>query len=130
MASSPKPYDSFWRYLRDVAVAFAIIIGGFVLAGAIAEPFRNVTALAYPAALCIGLLPFWWFTRRCQIHDCDIYDYAALSAFMLLAATLRSVLGGANQQTIETLLVALGLGVFWAGWGWMRQKLHRRSSDD
>jgi len=129
MTNSPKPYDSVWQYLRDVAIAFAIIIGGFLVAGAIAEPFRGLTDLAYPIGLCIGLAPFWWFTRRCQIHDFDWYDYAALSVFTLLAALLRSVVG-ANQRMIETLVIAIAFGCFLGSWGWIRRKLRRDSGDD
>jgi len=130
MAMSPKPYDSVWQYLRDVALAFVIIIGGFLIAGAIAEPFRNATALAYPAALSIGLGPFWWFTRRCQIHDFDFYDYAALSSFTLLAASLRSALNAANQQMTTTLVIAGAFGLFLAGWSWIRRKLRRTIPDE
>ena len=125
MATSPKPYDSLWDYLRDVALAFLIIMGGFLLAGAIAEPFRNLTDLAYPIALCIGLGPFWWFTRHCQIHDRDFYDYAALSVFLVTTAALRSLLVGANQRAFDipaTVLVAM---CFFSCWRWARSKLQK-----
>ena len=129
MTTSPKPYDSLWEYLRDVALAFVIIIAGFLLAGVIAEPFRDLTDMAYPIGLCIGLAPFWWFTRRCQIHSFDWYDYAALSAFTLLAALLRSAVVGANQPMLEALIVAVAFGGFLGGWGWIRRKLRRESGD-
>ena len=130
MATSPKPYDSLWEYLRDVALAFLIVIGGLLLAGAIAEPFRHLADLAYPAALCIGLAPFWWFTRRCQIHDFDFYDYTVLSVFTLLATVLRSALAGPNQRMIETLIIAVAFGGFLGSWGWLRRKLRHDNSDD
>lgn len=41
MEFSSPPYDSLWKYFRDVALAFCIIVGGFLVAGAIATPFDD-----------------------------------------------------------------------------------------
>ncbi len=130
MPAAPKPYDNVWQYLRDVALAFGFIIGGFVVSGAISQPFRNVTELAYPAALCIGLIPFWWFLRRCQIHDFDWYDSAALAACFLVASAVRSILAGSIHPWIERAVVCVVFGVCLAGWGKIRRKSRRSDGLD
>ena len=125
MSDSPRPYGSVWEYFRDVALAFFIVVGGFVLAGAIAAPFGDFKNLAYPAALGVGLAPFWWFARRCQIHDRDWCDYAALCVFMLLASVLQSVLPGANQLMISIPIFVVAFAAYFAVWEWTRRKLFR-----
>lgn len=130
MVNSPKPYDNVWQYLRDVALAFGLIIGGFVVAGAIAVPFREETEMAYPVALCIGLIPFWWFLRRCQIHDFDWYDSAALATCFLIASVVRSLLPGAIPQFVEGVVVYAVFGVGLVGWGRIRQKLRPSRGGD
>lgn len=129
MAFSPPPYDSLWKYFRDSTLAFVIIIGGILAAGAIAEPFRDLSDLAYPAALCIAFIPFWWFTRHCQIHDFDFYDYLALSMFSMLAAVLRDVFVGASE-TMVILVIAVAFGVSLSGWNRIRRSLKANISSD
>ena len=129
MAFSPPPYDSLWKYFRDAALAFLIIVGGILAAGLMAEPFRNLTDLAYPAALCVGLVPFWWFTRHCQIHDSDFYDYLALSMFGMLAAVLHDAFAGASQ-TLVILVTAVAFGWFLGGWYRIRRNLNVNMNDD
>ncbi len=123
MSCPTKPYATFWEYIRDVAIAFLILIAGFLVAGAIAEPFRGLTDLAYPVALCVALAPLWWFTRRCRIHDLDFCDYAALSMFMLTVALFRSLaLIGPNQRMIEACIIAVAFGGCLSSWAWIRGK--------
>ena len=127
MAFSPPPYDNLWKYFRDVALAFFIIVGGFLIAGVIAEPFRDLSDLAYPAALCIGLLPFWWFTRHCQIHDSDFYDYLALSTFCLLATAVweLALADRIGDMRIPVVVAASG-GLFYI---WRRIRQSRTGID-
>ncbi len=53
MAFSPPPYDNLWQYSRDVAMAFFIIVGGLLIAGVIAEPFRELSKLACTATVAL-----------------------------------------------------------------------------
>jgi hypothetical protein len=129
MAFSPPPYDNLWKYLRDVVLAFVIVVGGILLAHVIAEPFRNVSDLAYPAALCIGLLPFWWFTRHCHIHNCDVFDYLALSLFSVLAVIWHDAFAGASK-TVVILVTAVAFGAFVSGWSRIRRMLNPHAKDD
>lgn len=122
MALSPPPYDSLWKYFRDSALAFLIFIAGILAADAVAEPFRDVSCLAYPAALCIGFIPFWWFTRYCRIHDYDFCDYLALSMFSMLMAVLRNTFADASQ-VVSVLVYAVAFGGFVAGWNRVRRRL-------
>lgn len=130
MATSPRPYDSVRQYLRDIALALGLFIAGVVVAGAIAEPFRDVTKLAYPAALCIGLVPLWWFLRRCQIHNFDGYDSAGLAACFLIASVVRSILPGAVPAWIGGVVVYAVFGVCVVGWGRIRRQVRRSGSGD
>jgi len=128
MSCPTKPYENLWEYPRDVTIAFLMVIAGFLVAGAIAEPFRNSTDLAYPVALCVALAPFWWFTRRCQIHDLDFYDYTALSMFTLIVALFRSLaLIGPNQRMIEASIIAVAFGGYLSSRVWIRGKVRRSS---
>ena len=130
MTTSPEPYGNLWQYLRDVAIGLAFILGGFFLAGLIADPIRGFTDLAYPIGLCIGLAPFWWFTRRCRIHSYDWYDYAALSFFSLLARLLYSAREGRNMQWLAISVVAIAFGSYLDGWVWLRRKLAHQSDEE
>lgn len=77
MTASPTPYENVWQYLRDVAIGLIAIVGGMFFAGAIAQPFDESFGVVYPVALCVGQLPFWWFTRRCGLHEVGVWGYAA-----------------------------------------------------
>ncbi len=101
-----NPYQSIWQYLRDVAIGFFLIIGGFILAAHIAQRFPQIP-IAYPLGLCIGILPFWHFTRWCQIHDFDWIDYLAFSATYL---TVQLVID--DPQLIQIKIVIM-LAIMW-----------------
>ncbi len=123
MAFSPPPYDSVWKYFRDVALAFGIIIGGFLVAGAIAAPFDEHSRFAYPIALCIGLIPFWWFTRYCHIHDSDFYDYLALATFCLLATTVWELTLADRIESMQIPVIVAASGGLLFIWRRIRQSL-------
>jgi hypothetical protein len=125
MTTTPPPYNNLREYFRDVTLGFLILVGGMLAAEVMARPFRNVTDLAYPIALCIGMAPFWWFTRRCLLHQYDFYDYTALSVFMVFAMQLRELLG-ANQRMLEVVLGSIVFACYLGAWQWLRKKLRER----
>ena len=131
MAVSPPPYDNLWKYFRDVTLAFLIIVGGFVVAGAIVLAlFEDYSRLAYPIALCIGLIPFWWFTRYCHIHNSDFYDYLALMTFFLLAMAIwEFVLAERIWDMQVPVVVAASGGLFYI-WRRIRHSLTTEMDDE
>jgi hypothetical protein len=129
MTNSPRPYRNAWEYLTEVGLAFILVIAGIVLAGVISEPFRDLFDVAYPIGLCIGMAPAWWYTRRCQVHGFDWYDYASFFVFMILVDLIRSAIAGANQRLIESIVVAVAFGCYLAGWQWVRRKLRHDGRD-
>jgi hypothetical protein len=120
MPTAPKLCEHRWRRLRDAALASVIVIGGFVLASVLAQPFRDATSLAYPTAVCIMFLPGWWLSRRRGIHSFDLYEYAMLSACLLIGSAICSMLGDQNQKARTATMVTLGC-FFGLLMGWIRR---------
>lgn len=128
MGDEPLPDDRSQTFFRDVTIAYSLLLGGMILAGIVAEPFRSLTALAYPAALCLGLLPFWWFTRYRGVHELDFYDYLAFLLLSLVAMLLgHAFAGGSDNQFILFIAVTC---IGFTGWSWIRRGRKPKTEED
>jgi hypothetical protein len=114
--NTAPPYPSFRAYLRDVLIGFLLIIGGFLLAGAITPPIQLVVrwSIAYPIALAIGLLPFCYFARWARVVSFDRFD--------LVVVMVLGVLVSACDQAFSSPIAFVVFGVCYYAYGAVRKK--------
>jgi len=109
--TSPTPcrvaYEPPLRWIVDATAAFALCIGGILVAGIIGDAIQFLGPMAYPTALLIGLFPVGLW-----IHYCGVGRGTTSSNVKMVIGlmALYAVQGGLNA--IAMLPISLGILTF------------------
>lgn len=110
------------EWLRNSAIAFWFVIGGFLLAGALSKLWGAHSSIVYMACLSVGMIPFCWFARQRGALAFSVRDYILISGCVVATAAITEVAKAEfpgipdNSMVVRTVrlavLVAL-VGVYW-----------------
>jgi uncharacterized membrane protein YccC len=118
------------EWLRDSAIGFFLILGGFTVGGLLAQWFQTDNSLAYTIFLCIGGIPFMWFAGK-RLGYFPPWKYAALFGLIVATAGASVLLERFVDNTFASIIaMAIVSGCFWWLRGAARTRLKRNSANE
>ncbi len=119
------------EWLRDSAIGFSLMIGGFMVAGLLAEWFQTRHSVAYAFFLCIGAIPFMWFAGK-RLGYFPAWEYAALFGLIVATAGARVLFerSVSDNPFAFVLPMAIGIGCYCRLRDAVRARLKRNSTTD